>query len=312
MFQPLILGRSDNITFNDANSCMEIDAENLSFGPYEAGSAHSVTIFTGSLASLKKQGSSSHFYLTRRMKTGVSQHLSKRDGILDNFEDKLGGKDNPLKDYEDNFEVDDVLDEAEQFATDKISNILEKLEKIGFNFNESASIDFEDNLNETTYHGKNMSYGPDEYRKPILEADGHGEIWPNITLVDSYAKVHLEVSAVISFNIKEAVGSLKGDNEFDDSMKNMFENSLADFYVQVEAKEDLAIRLQAEFMMTLGMSTFCIVFLYPYGDLSCSIGPVLNNDLFQWSHPNNPTGKTNKKVTPNLYGVRTLRLKDED
>lgn len=55
----------------------------------------------------------------------------------------------------------------------------------------------------------------------------YGEPWPNITLMDSYAKVHLEVRAEASFNIKGAADrfNIDGYNGFYAPMKDIFQHS---------------------------------------------------------------------------------------
>ncbi|KAL5448745.1 hypothetical protein PMIN07_000620 [Paraphaeosphaeria minitans] len=303
--------RSLDTIFDDANLSMEIAADDLSFGPYEAEAAHSVTILTGSLASLKQRHPDSRFYLTQRLNAGISERLSKREDPLSETKETLEDGDelpekieNPID--PDDLDADKIIDEVKNLTMDGLGKVLDGLEKIGFSFTIPMPIDFEGNLNQTTHPGREMTYGSDENRKPITTTHGHGEPWPNITLVDSYAKVHLEVRAVISFNIKGATDLLQdgGEDGFDSSMTNMFgENSMADFYVEVEAMEDLAIRLQAELAGTVGFLGFCIVFLYPYGTFGCSAGPLIDDDALQWDVPRIPTGPDIKTKFSNLGGV---------
>ncbi|KAF2441002.1 hypothetical protein P171DRAFT_446919 [Karstenula rhodostoma CBS 690.94] len=297
--------RSEGMTFDDASLSMEISAENLSFGPYEAEAAHSVTIFTGSFASLKKRDPALRFYLTPRLKTGISEHLSKRENPLEDIENPLEDIENPLKG--DGNPLAELEKEFKEVTLEGIADILDGLEKSGFSLNKSVSIDFDHNLNETTHIGKNRTYGAAENRVPILKSSGHGEIWPNLTLVNSYAKVHLDVRAVISFSIKGAADLLRdgGEDGFDASMKDIFKDSLTDFYVEVEATEDLAIRLQAELAGTLGFVGSCTAFLYPPEDMACSVGPLVSGDLFMWDLPaaGDPSGKSNKHKFSDIAGI---------
>jgi hypothetical protein len=285
---------------------MEIDAENLSFGPYEVESAHSVIIFTGSPASLKKQ-ESSHFYLTPRLKTGISQLLSKRGNPFKDIKESLGGDDGPLKEVKDELkgEKEGLLEDVKELPKEGMENILEGLEDIT-NFNKSISIDFDKNLNETTHNGKDMTYSSKEDRKPILSSTGHGQIWPNITLVDSHAKVHLEVSAVVGFNISGAAGLVDKGLGLERSSKEVFEESLTDFYIQMETVEDMDVRFQMEFEGTVGVAGHCKLFLFPTGSFACTAGPMINNDLFSYSVEGIPAGNDIKHHSENSFGVSIL------
>lgn len=313
---------SEEIVFNDHVLSIQIAAEDLSFGPYEAEAAHKVTITTGSFESLKKRHSAEPFYLTPRTNMSALRRLLKRQlddpipGLKNPIEEIPNKIDDPTEDLPDKIQkpIEDIPDKAgnkveelnknlEEAGSEWLHGMLEKLEdKLAFNFNKTVNIDFDANYNKTTLEAKNdRQKVNDPGDNPLVAA------LPKVTLIDSYASVHLAVTVVVTFGIKDAVKQLE-DEDMGESLKKMFEDSLENMYVEVETTDDFHVQLQAEIVQSYGGSAFCQMFLFPEpGVWGCSVGPSKNKQLIQWDTPGSE--KENLKYEyANMFGIDGLGI----
>jgi hypothetical protein len=283
--------RAENITFNDDALAVGIAAQHLNFGPYEAETAHTVTIHTSSLRQLKKRHEDRRFYVTHRLRRG----LEEVDGGISQSEGEraVNGPDDifPTKPIDDILPTSvlgdftsaigsvptsiagDIGEDIKKFGSEKMHELLKKIEeKTAFKLNKTANIDFDVNWDDIN--------GTEKHRLPLTDEIGKFIAMPQVNLVNTFANVNLDVSVGMSFNIAGAADMLL-EGEDMSGTDNIFSKALQDLYVQVETVEDVRLGLQAEFLGKVGAVGFCLVWFYPVpGSWSCSAGPIIGMRLY--------------------------------
>ncbi|KAF2687671.1 hypothetical protein K458DRAFT_401146 [Lentithecium fluviatile CBS 122367] len=178
-----------------------------------------------------------------------------KEKIEDDVKDKIDDTVDEFKDF-----GEELVHDLEEFGIDKMHDMLEKIEEAtSFRFNMSDNISFDGNFD-----------------------GGHGSKEGRIELIDAYANVDLEVGVGMAFSIVGAADALI-DGDSMDGVDDTLKKSLTDLYVQVEAVEDLDIRLQGEVVGKMGASASCSVWIFPDpGAFACQAGPIIGNNLCQY------------------------------
>jgi hypothetical protein len=248
---------------------VQITARHKEFGPEEPVTGSDMTVRVGSLRKLHSLARKP-FRMGRRLKRDIIPDVGK---ILSKPGGDNGGFPIPSQ-IVDHIKPDSLISEAVSIATGLGSNILsqaasigqglaEKLEK-GLPINHTHSIRMHHNINSETHQ-------IDESRKDIT---GGAKQWltvlPQITFIDSYAEIDLDVHFVfqmgIANKIKDAFGESKDDYESMLEERGGIGNVIANAYVEVEAMEDVSVQLQVEVVLPAGAILFCSLYLFPVPD----------------------------------------------
>ncbi|KAF2876586.1 hypothetical protein BDV95DRAFT_231205 [Massariosphaeria phaeospora] len=217
--------RADRLFFNDTALSVDIDAADRRFGPYEADTAKRVQVLTGPLRQLKKRDSEQKYYVTPRIKRGIHELVKKRStdstnelpgldiiptGILPSnipdFTSAIPGLDPTSLPG-----VGDIFDTLSTFA-----------EATGWHLNKTMNIRVEKNFDGTD----GSEHSRIELTKGFREAVPDVSI-PKVTLVDTYAKMDLDITVGMSWNIKNSYEHITTDN-VEEGLGGLFHDNLQD------------------------------------------------------------------------------------